>query len=200
MEKWWSASRQGFHWYLVIKAFATKGIQQSQTTSGASSTQTRWQMRKPAVCLDGAPSFLLGRKKTRQCKSGSPNLFPDKILVRTEHDSLVQRPYLFSWTCLMVKSGHGQGMVGMHFKYNAEWTVGWTSGVSSSSFPLCRMWLLTSMVPTSALLALTVRRSILLKISFLDSLSSGAFAIDPVKQRRSRKSKRTPSTSVFKTL
>lgn len=84
-------------------------LQQSWATSGAPSTQTWWYMSKSAVCLDRASSSLLGRKKVQQCKSGSPNLFPDKILARTEHDSLIQRPHLFSQTCLMTKSGYGQG-------------------------------------------------------------------------------------------
>lgn len=169
-------------------------------------------MSKSAVCLDRALSSWLGRKKVQQCKSGSPTLFPDKILARAEHDSLIQRPHLFSWTCLMTKSGYGQGKTWWECFLNIMQDGLWTelqvcsaplvpvhvclssaSGVSLS----CVQW--CSMISTLALLTLTVKISIFKKISLLDSCSSGAFVIDLVKQRRSKKSERTSSCSIFKT-
>lgn len=171
-------------------------------------------MKKSAVCLDGAPS-LLSRRETQPCKSGSPNLFPDKILVRTKHDFWFKDHFFFFMNLShdQVRTQPREDTVGMHFKYKEDglWTElqvcsaqvtsvhGCLSSVSA--VPLhCVHRLLTSMISTSALLPLTIGTSILLKVSFLDSLSSVAFAIDPVKEMRSKMSERTRTASVFQTF
>lgn len=100
--------------------------------------------------------------------------------------------------------------MGMHFKYNedglwaelqvcsAQLTPVHGSLSSTSAVSLhCVHWLITSTISTLALLALTIGTSVLLKISFLDSLPAVAFAIDPVKEMRSKMSEMTRSASVF---
>lgn len=90
--------------------------------------------------------------------------------------------------------------VRMHFKYNEHglWTelqvcsaqLTPVHGCLSSTSAISLHWvhrLLTSMISTPALLALTIGTSISLKISFLGSLSAVAFGIDPVKEMRSKK-------------